>query len=166
MFLDMRSAWNHDRGRRSQGGGRSGDLTAARARQPVGDRKGGAQPNAGIVPLRERRRRAHHGGANRTMEGNLRLLICAALAVMVAGCADDGPALARARQLCEAMYPVPAGATDVQAAQARAFAEDCYDTRARAIATQREIEYQRGVAAYGAMRAGGAFGPVPVRVVP
>lgn len=71
MFLDMRSAWNHDRGRRSQGGGRSGDLTAARARQPHGRDRGGAQPNAGIVPLQERPRRAHHGGANRTMEGNL-----------------------------------------------------------------------------------------------
>lgn len=71
MFLDMRSAWNHDRGRRSQGGGRSGDLTAARARQPSEGDRGGAQPNAGIVPLRERRRRPHHGGANRTMEGNL-----------------------------------------------------------------------------------------------
>ena len=68
MFLDMRSAWNHDRGRRSQGGGRSGDLTAAHARQPAGGMKGGTHLCAGVVPLQERHRRAHHGGATQPME--------------------------------------------------------------------------------------------------
>lgn len=96
----------------------------------------------------------------------MRLLICAALAVTLAACTDDKAELGQIAERCTAMYPAPEGGTPAQVAQAHAFAADCYATRANAIEMRHEMERQRAISAYGAMRAGGAFGPVPVRVVP